>query len=125
MGEPVGGSLDRADAVRFLRRTTFGPTPEDVTELERIGVDAWLAATFGRWLGVGEGDLTAVAPNLANVGPRDLGLFDPGPVPDPPPTTVTTIPTTVPTTIQPTTEPDDVRCPPLLPLDDPATTTGG
>ncbi|MEM7272261.1 MAG: DUF1800 family protein [Actinomycetota bacterium] len=36
------GSLGRAEAVRFLQRTTFGPTPEDVDELRRIGIDAWL-----------------------------------------------------------------------------------
>ncbi|MEM9562013.1 MAG: DUF1800 family protein [Actinomycetota bacterium] len=35
-------SLSRAEAVRFLQRTTFGPTPEEASELGRIGIDAWL-----------------------------------------------------------------------------------
>jgi uncharacterized protein (DUF1800 family) len=35
--------LSRADAVRFLQRTTFGPRPRDVDELIDIGVDAWFA----------------------------------------------------------------------------------
>ncbi|MEL6985245.1 MAG: hypothetical protein AAFO29_22625, partial [Actinomycetota bacterium] len=78
------------------------------------------AATFGRWLGVGEGDLTAVAPNLGNFASRDLGLFDPESIPEPPPTT-TTPPTTVPTTGPSTTDED--HCPPVLDLSS-STTTG-
>ncbi|MEM9889547.1 MAG: DUF1800 family protein [Actinomycetota bacterium] len=38
----TGGPLTRRDAIRFLQRTTFGPTPEEVDELVAIGVDAWL-----------------------------------------------------------------------------------
>ena len=40
--QQAGGSLSRAQAVRFLQRTTFGPTPGEVTELQNIGIDAWL-----------------------------------------------------------------------------------
>jgi uncharacterized protein (DUF1800 family) len=43
MAVPTSSALlSRSDAVRFLQRTTFGPRPEDVDELIRIGVTAWL-----------------------------------------------------------------------------------
>ncbi len=43
-----GGSLSRAEAVRFLQHTTFGGSPEDVAELRSIGVDAWLDQQIAR-----------------------------------------------------------------------------
>ncbi|WP_420452572.1 DUF1800 domain-containing protein [Ilumatobacter sp.] len=42
MPPPLGpGAIGRADAVRFLQRTTFGPTTADVDHLISIGIDAW------------------------------------------------------------------------------------
>ncbi len=80
--------------------------PDDVGQgrlLPTISVDQY-AATLGRWLGVGEGELESVAPNLGNFGDRDLGLFDPDSLPEP-------IPGPSPT---PTTTPDGgEHCPPL------------
>jgi uncharacterized protein (DUF1800 family) len=35
-----------ADAVRFLKKTTWGPTPQDVVNLQTIGQASWLAAQF-------------------------------------------------------------------------------
>ncbi|HEY6346621.1 MAG TPA: DUF1800 family protein [Bryobacteraceae bacterium] len=35
-------------AVRFLEMTTFGPTPQDVVNLQTMGQQAWLAAQFGQ-----------------------------------------------------------------------------
>ncbi|MEM7272262.1 MAG: DUF1501 domain-containing protein [Actinomycetota bacterium] len=98
--------------------------PDDVGQgrlLPTIAVDQY-AATFGRWLGVAEGDLGAVAPNLGNFATRDLGLFDPGSIPVPPPgpePTTTTAPATTSTTAPgdgtpPSTDPDDHYCPPVL-----------
>ncbi|MEM8924646.1 MAG: DUF1800 domain-containing protein [Actinomycetota bacterium] len=43
-----GGSLGRAEAVRFLQRTTFGPTPDDVAELRNLGIDRWLDQQIAR-----------------------------------------------------------------------------
>ena len=86
--------------------------PDDVGQgrlLPTISVDQY-AATLGRWLGVGEGDLAAVAPNLGNFAERDLGLFDPATIGDPPPPP----PPPPPTTAPPTTDPDDDHCPPVL-----------
>lgn len=40
--QQAGGSLTRRDALRFLQRTTFGPTPDEVDDLLAVGVDAWL-----------------------------------------------------------------------------------
>ena len=36
-------ALSRADAVRFLQRTTFGARPQDVDQLIGLGVDTWWA----------------------------------------------------------------------------------
>lgn len=38
--------VDYADAVRFLRMTTWGPTPQNVVDLQTMGTQAWLAAQF-------------------------------------------------------------------------------
>ena len=35
-----------ASAVRFLQMTTFGPTPQNVVDLQTMGQSAWLAAQF-------------------------------------------------------------------------------
>jgi len=37
-----------ANAVRFLEMTTFGPTPQNVVDLQTMGQDAWLAAQFAQ-----------------------------------------------------------------------------
>jgi uncharacterized protein (TIGR03437 family) len=37
-----------ADAVRFLQMTTWGPTPQDVVNLQTMGQSAWLAAQFAQ-----------------------------------------------------------------------------
>jgi uncharacterized protein (TIGR03437 family) len=37
-----------ANAVRFLEMTTWGPTPQNVVDLQTMGQDAWLAAQFAR-----------------------------------------------------------------------------
>jgi uncharacterized protein (TIGR03437 family) len=37
-----------ATAVRFLEMTTWGPTPQNVVDLETMGQDAWLAAQFAQ-----------------------------------------------------------------------------
>jgi uncharacterized protein (DUF1800 family) len=34
--------LSRDPVLHLLRRTTFGPTPADVTEVKQIGIDAWI-----------------------------------------------------------------------------------
>jgi uncharacterized protein (DUF1800 family) len=36
------------DAVRFLEKATFGPTPADIQHLQTIGRDAWLAEQFAK-----------------------------------------------------------------------------
>ncbi len=36
-----------AAAVRFLQMTTWGPTPQDVVNLQTMGMNNWLAAQFG------------------------------------------------------------------------------
>lgn len=66
--------------------------PNDVGRgrlLPTIAVDQY-AATLGRWLGVGESDLRAVAPNLDRFDTADLGLFTT--TAPPPPTVPTTTP---------------------------------
>jgi uncharacterized protein (DUF1800 family) len=35
-------------AVRFLEMTTWGPTPQDVVNLQTMGQSAWLAAQFAQ-----------------------------------------------------------------------------
>ena len=40
--------MSYSDAVRFLEKATFGPTPASVVELQTIGRDAWLAAQFAK-----------------------------------------------------------------------------
>ncbi|MEL6981168.1 MAG: DUF1800 family protein, partial [Actinomycetota bacterium] len=40
--QPAAAALGRPETVRFLQRTTFGPSPEDVIELQSLGVEAWL-----------------------------------------------------------------------------------
>jgi len=37
-----------AQAVRFLEMTTWGPTPQNVVDLQTMGQDAWLAAQFAQ-----------------------------------------------------------------------------
>lgn len=99
----VGGSV-RGNRVFGTVPEVADDGPSDVGQgrlLPTISVDQY-AATFGRWLGVGEGDLTAVAPNLGNFAARDLGLFDqssiPEPLPTPAPTTTTVLTPGPPTT---------------------------
>jgi len=41
-------AMPYANAVRFLEMTTWGPTPQNVVDLQTIGQDAWLAAQFAR-----------------------------------------------------------------------------
>jgi uncharacterized protein (TIGR03437 family) len=36
------------DAVRFLQKTTWGPTPQNVVDLQTMGQQAWLAAQFAQ-----------------------------------------------------------------------------
>jgi uncharacterized protein (TIGR03437 family) len=39
-------NMPYASAVRFLEMTTFGPTPQNVVDLQTMGQSAWLAAQF-------------------------------------------------------------------------------
>jgi uncharacterized protein (TIGR03437 family) len=39
-------AIDYADAVRFLQMATWGPTPQDVVNLQTMGQQAWLTAQF-------------------------------------------------------------------------------
>ncbi len=39
-------AMPYANAVRFLEMTTWGPTPQDVVDLQTMGLNAWLAAQF-------------------------------------------------------------------------------
>jgi uncharacterized protein (TIGR03437 family) len=51
MALPVRPAVEKmayADAVRFLRTATFGPTPQNVVDLQAVGRDAWLAAQFSK-----------------------------------------------------------------------------
>ncbi len=41
-------AIDYADAVRFLQMATWGPTPQDVVNLQTMGQQAWLAAQFAQ-----------------------------------------------------------------------------
>ena len=41
-------AMPYADAVRFLQRTTWGPTPQNVVDLQTMGQQAWLAAQFAQ-----------------------------------------------------------------------------
>ncbi|MEM8924645.1 MAG: DUF1501 domain-containing protein [Actinomycetota bacterium] len=112
----IGGSV-RGNRVIGTVPRIGDDGPDDVGQgrlLPTIAVDQY-AATMGRWLGVGEGDLGAVAPNLGNFAAPDLGLFDPGSIPtpvprppDPAPTT-TSVPVTTPGT---STVPDHCPVPP-------------
>jgi uncharacterized protein (TIGR03437 family) len=45
---PAVENMAYADAVRFLDMTTFGGTPQDVVNLQTLGLDAWLAAQFAQ-----------------------------------------------------------------------------
>jgi uncharacterized protein (TIGR03437 family) len=45
---PAVENMAYADAVRFLDMTTFGGTPQDVVNLQTMGVNAWLAAQFAQ-----------------------------------------------------------------------------
>ncbi len=100
----VGGSV-RGNRVFGAVPEVADDGPDDVGQgrlLPTVSVDAY-AATFGRWLGVSEGDLTAIAPNLGNFSTRDVGLFDQSSIPEPlptpvPPTTTTSISPGPPTT---------------------------
>jgi uncharacterized protein (DUF1800 family) len=38
--------MSYSDAVRFLQKATFGPTPASIIQLQTMGRDAWLAAQF-------------------------------------------------------------------------------
>ena len=39
-------AMPYANAVRFLEMTTWGPTPQNVVDLQTMGLNAWLAAQF-------------------------------------------------------------------------------
>jgi uncharacterized protein (TIGR03437 family) len=39
-------AMPYANAVRFLEMTTFGPTPQNVVDIQTMGMNAWLAAQF-------------------------------------------------------------------------------
>jgi uncharacterized protein (TIGR03437 family) len=41
-------AIDYADAARFLQMTTWGPTPQNVVDLQTMGQQAWLAAQFAQ-----------------------------------------------------------------------------
>ena len=41
-------NMPYADAVRFLEITTWGPTPQNVVDLQTMGQQAWLAAQFAQ-----------------------------------------------------------------------------
>ena len=41
-----GGLPTAQDAARFLQQATFGPTKPEITRLQQIGFDAWLAEQF-------------------------------------------------------------------------------
>jgi len=43
---PPSPLVSEAAAVRFLEQATFGPSPADITHLQAIGFDAWLAEQF-------------------------------------------------------------------------------
>jgi hypothetical protein len=88
--------------------------PDDVGHgrlIPTIGVEQY-AATFARWMGVADADLSYVAPDLDNFAIRDLGLFktaQPDPTPTTPPpgaSTPATPPSATPTTTVPSTEAD-------------------
>jgi uncharacterized protein (TIGR03437 family) len=40
--------MDYATAVRFLQMTTWGPTPQNVVDLQTMGLQPWLAAQFAQ-----------------------------------------------------------------------------
>lgn len=44
----AGQALSKSEAVRFLQRTTFGPSPEDTDQLRKVGIEAWLDEQFDR-----------------------------------------------------------------------------
>jgi uncharacterized protein (DUF1800 family) len=46
----LGAKPDTAAAARFLAQTTFGPTDADITHLQAIGYEAWLAEQFNTQL---------------------------------------------------------------------------
>jgi uncharacterized protein (DUF1800 family) len=41
-------AMPYANAVRFLEMTTWGPTPQNVVDLQTMGLNAWLAAQFAK-----------------------------------------------------------------------------
>jgi uncharacterized protein (TIGR03437 family) len=41
-------NMPYADAMRFLEMTTWGPTPQNVVDLQTMGLQAWLAAQFAQ-----------------------------------------------------------------------------
>ena len=45
---PATEKMAYADAVRFLQMATWGPTPQDVVNLQTMGQQAWLAAQFAQ-----------------------------------------------------------------------------
>lgn len=72
----VGGAV-RGNRVVGASPVVADDGPDDVGRgrlLPTISVDQY-AATFARWLGVSEGDLSAVAPNLDRFDLQDLGLL--------------------------------------------------
>ena len=84
----VGGAV-RGNRVFGETPAVADDGPDDVGRgrlLPAIAVDQY-AATFGRWLGVGESDLRSVAPNLDRFASSDLGLFSTETPDDPPPPT--------------------------------------
>ncbi len=75
----VGGAVQGNRVIGALP-TIADDGPDDVGRgrlLPTTSVDQY-AATLGRWLGVSDGDLDAVVPNLGNFADRDLGIFVPG-----------------------------------------------
>ena len=122
-----GGPPTPQDAARFLHQATFGPTSAEITRLQSIGFDAWLAEQFTTprpsattqptnnsfevpFVGTGA---FAAAPTAGTwVFEGTAGITGNGSAytrPDPVPTTQpTTQPTTSPTT-QPTTQPTYVQ----------------
>lgn len=62
----MAGSISDADAAALLRRLGFGPRPEDVDQLRRAGLAAWLETQ----LAAGSGDEPEVAARLKSLSLR-------------------------------------------------------
>ncbi len=46
--DPQNAATIRANAVRFLQQATFGPTEQDITDVQTMGYDGWLTAQFAK-----------------------------------------------------------------------------